>query len=279
MIATARAIFTLAVVGLATPPMMLLQAFLLGLRLPGSRWLPVIYHRFVCRVMGVRIKVIGTPSPQRPLLVVSNHISWLDISVISATAPVSFIAKSEVATWHVIGWLARLQRSVFVTRERRTQTARTANHIAGRLSDGDCMVLFAEGTTGDGNRLRPFRSALVGAAEALAAPDEVVMLQPMAIAYTRINGLPLGYQHRPLVAWCGDLDLGPHLWALLKAGPVDVTVAYGEPHVIDHETGRKQATAEAERAVTGLFLTAMHAHPAQTSLTPVTSEDEQAPQT
>ncbi|MCB1482369.1 MAG: 1-acyl-sn-glycerol-3-phosphate acyltransferase [Rhodobiaceae bacterium] len=261
-----RIVVIVAVIGLATPPLMLLQAAFMALKLPLVRWLPVAYHRLVCRMMGVRITVKGSPSHMRPLLLASNHISWLDIPVISAVAPVSFIAKSEVGEWPVVGWLARLQRTVFVTRERRSQTGAVARHIADRLEKGDAIVLFPEGTTSDGNRIRAFRSALVGAAESLVADggdSAAIHVQPMAIAYTRINGLPLGRQHRPLIAWYGDQALGPHLSRLLRTGPVDVTVSFGDPIAAADGGGRKQITAAAQSAVGELFATALYGHPAQ----------------
>lgn len=276
-----RVIFVVAAIGLVTPPLMLLQAVLLALKLPLARWLPVLFHRFVCRVMGIRITIKGSPSRMRPLLLTSNHISWLDIPVISAVAPVSFIAKSEVGEWPVIGWLAKLQRSVFVTRERRTQTGNVARHIADRLGKGDAMVLFPEGTTSDGNRIRTFRSALVGAAEALVADGgnaAAIHVQPMAIAYTRINGLPLGRQHRPLIAWYGDQALGPHLWRLLRSGPVDVTVSFGEPIAVADGGGRKQIAIAAQAAVGELFATALYGHPAQ-GIVVVSKEDAEAEET
>lgn len=219
----------------------------------------------LCRLLGVRIRIIGEVSHQRPLLVACNHVSWLDIPVISAVAPVSFIAKSEVSQWPLVGWLAKLQRSVFVVRQKRTQTRAVANHIASRLDRGDAMVLFPEGTTGDGNRLRPFRSALVGAAETLVANGheaERVKVQPMALAYTHINGLPLGRQHRPLVAWDGDVTLGAHVIALLRAGLVDVTVSIGEPVAFADAADRKHLTRVLERAVGQLFSEALHGEPA-----------------
>ncbi|MCB1478316.1 MAG: lysophospholipid acyltransferase family protein [Tepidamorphaceae bacterium] len=276
-----RVIFIVAAIGLVTPPLMLLQVVFLALKLPLAKWLPVAYHRFVCRVMGVRITVQGAPSRMRPLLLASNHISWLDIPVISAVAPVSFIAKSEVAGWPVIGWLAKLQRSVFVARERRSQTGVITRHIADRLGRGDAMLLFPEGTTSDGNRIRTFRSALVGAAEALVADGgdgAAIHIQPMALAYTRINGLPLGRQHRPLIAWHGDQTLGPHLWRLLRSGPVDVTVSFGEPMAVADSAGRKQITVAAQAAVGELFATALYGHPAQ-GIVVVSAEDAEAEET
>ena len=114
---------------------------------------------------GVRVDAGGRAIARHgPLLVVSNHTSWLDITVISTLAPLSFVAKSEVAGWPLFGTFARLQRSIFIDRTRRKGAAEANREIAERLAGGDAIVLFAEGTTSDGNRVLPFRSAVVGAA-------------------------------------------------------------------------------------------------------------------
>nr|WP_244635676.1 lysophospholipid acyltransferase family protein [Chthonobacter albigriseus] len=216
-----------------------------------SHRLPIFFHRFACRVLGVRVTVRGTPETGRPLLIAANHVSWLDIVVIGSLFPVCFIAKSEVATWPLFGSLARLQRTVFVERERRSKTQDQAREIAERLSDGDAMVLFAEGTTGDGNMLLPFRSSLIGAARAAidAGGHSHVLVQPVAVAYTRLQGLPMGRQWRPLVSWIGDIELPPHLMQIAREGAVDVTVLFGEPISFDRDGDRKRVTAQAEASV------------------------------
>jgi 1-acyl-sn-glycerol-3-phosphate acyltransferase len=249
---TLRALFILVVIGVVTPPLMILQMFFVATDASAANTLPVWWHRFVCRMLGVRVTVEGVLSDTRPLLIASNHVSWLDINVLASIAPLSFIAKSEVSTWPVFGWLARLQRSVFVNRNRRTDTAQVNDAIAARLAAGDVMVLFAEGTSSDGNRVLPFRSALLGAAHELARNDgdsPAIHVQPVALIYTRLNGLPMGRQHRPVVAWHGDIDLGPHLWRLLKSGSIDVTVAFGEPIPLIDAAGRKAVASAAEHSV------------------------------
>ena len=156
------ALFALAFLALtlALLPFQLI-AILFGLRL--QRSIPHFYHRVLCALIGVRIREVGTRSTASPALILSNHVSWLDISVISALSPVVFVAKSEVAGWPVFGWLAKLQRTVFINRQARHQTGAATREIAGRLLGGDAVVLFAEGTSSDGTRVLPFRSALVGA--------------------------------------------------------------------------------------------------------------------
>lgn len=221
-----------------------LQALLNRLGSPLARRLPMHFHRYLCRVLGVRVHVDGA-APAGAALVVANHVSWLDILVIGSAAPLSFIAKADVAAWPLFGALARLQRSVFVDRTRKTATGAAADGIAGRLAAGEIMVLFAEGTTSDGNRVLPYRSALIGAArtEAGTAPVSVV---PLAISYKNINGLPVTRRNRPDIAWYGDMDLLPHLKALLAGGPIDVVLAWGMPLAHSQAADRKEIARLAE---------------------------------
>jgi 1-acyl-sn-glycerol-3-phosphate acyltransferase len=230
---------------------------LLSLRFGRGRiasWTPVLFHRVFVGLFGLRVSQSGTPPEAgEPALVLSNHVSWLDIIVLGSLRPLSFVAKSEIAGWPVVGTLARLQRTVFIDRARRADTANVNAAVAQRLSKGDLIVLFAEGTTGDGTRLLPFRSSLVGAARAALAgegggPDRI-RLQPLAITYPRRNGLPVTRTERPEVAWYGDMDLAPHLAAFLAGGPLDIHVVWGAPIAVEAGTDRKRATALAEACV------------------------------
>jgi lyso-ornithine lipid O-acyltransferase len=229
------------------------------LRAPTRRLIPVGYHRAVCALLGIRIRVIGQRTRARPLLLVANHSSWLDVPVITAVAPVVFVAKREVASWPLLGLLAKLQRSVFVDRERRHKTLEVNAQIAQRLAAGDPVVLFGEGTSSDGNRVLPFRTALIGAArDALAAatPGGGVMIQPLSIAYVGLDGLPLGRQHRPLAAWYGDMDFVSHLRGLLRHGALDVVVSWGEPIPYRAESDRKAVARSLESQVRRLTIAA-----------------------
>ncbi len=211
---------------------------------PVYQRLPVLFHRLVCRIIGVRVRVEGQPPRGRSTLLVSNHVSWADITAIASVTPLSFIAKSEVAGWPVFGTFARLQRSVFVDRARRSATAQVNGAIARRLADNEAMVLFAEGTTGEGMRVLPFRSALVGAVKD-AAGEQAVRLQPMCICYVARNGLPLGRDGLPRIAWYGDMDLAPHLMDLLRSGDrYEAVISFGEP--VAGGVNRKVATRMAE---------------------------------
>jgi 1-acyl-sn-glycerol-3-phosphate acyltransferase len=227
-----------------------------------ARRLPHWWHVVACKITGLRVTVKGRPSADHPLLIAANHQSWADIIVMGRIMPLSFIAKAEVREWPAFGLLARLQRTVFVERGDRRRTGEQADAIAERLNQGDVMVLFAEGTTSDGNEVLPFRTALFGAAQAALrqADTHAVRVQPVSIAYTAANGLPLGRLFRPLVAWPGDVPLGPHLLAFLREGAIDAEVTFGEPLLFDAASDRKLVARTAEARVAQMLATSLRGH-------------------
>jgi 1-acyl-sn-glycerol-3-phosphate acyltransferase len=194
---------------------------------------------------------VGQPL-QGGVLITANHTGWLDITILSAVKPVSFVSKSEVADWPLFGTLARLQRTIFIHRKR-AQALEDRDTIRKRLEQGDALVLFPEGTSSDGNRVLPFRSALLSAAELPLAHNARGTVhppvQPVSVAYVGLHGIPMGRETRPLFAWYGDMELVPHLWEALKTGPIDVTVEFHKPLTIDEAGGRKALAAACEAAV------------------------------
>jgi 1-acyl-sn-glycerol-3-phosphate acyltransferase len=235
-----------------------------------SRAIPLRYHRWIARLIGLKVTVHGEPAAGRPLLLVSNHVSWKDIVVLGGVLPLSFIAKAEVARWPIFGTLAKLQRTVFIDRTRRTATGAATREVAERLSSGDAIVLFGEGTTGDGNRLLPFRSPLLGAAREAAGGEGRVLVQPVAIAYLRRQGLPLHRPDKASVAWYGDMDLLPHLKSNVTGGPLDVAVAFGEPIAFGPDGDRKEITRRVEAEVRRMLEALRRGESAD----PVSSRDE-----
>src|SRR3546814_107958 len=199
--------------------------------------LPHWYHQRTCRLLGIQVERRGEPSRRHPTLYVANHVSYLDIEVLGALLAVSFVAKAEVATWPFFAWLARLQETVFVERRGR-HAARHRDEMTRRLEAGDDLVLFPEGTSGDGNRVLAFKSALFSVAER-RPQGEPLTVQPVSIAYTRLDGLPLGRYLRPFFAWYGDMELGPHLWHAIGLGRVTVMVEFHEPVTLDQFGSRK----------------------------------------
>jgi 1-acyl-sn-glycerol-3-phosphate acyltransferase len=244
MIAWVRIGLAVGLVLLASLVLMPIHLLLLWL---GHRWrnrLPRLWHRIALRAIGVRVHVHGEPERRRPLMIAANHISWLDILVIASVVDATFVAKSEVRDWPIFGTLARLQRSIFIRRDERRQTREQADEMARRLNAGETVVLFPEGTTTDGNRLGEIKSSLFAAAAAAAhvAPDGVVHVQPVAIAYTRIHGMAMGHYHRPVAAWPGEVPLMPHLIGVLKTGAFDVDLRFGDTVEVAVGTSRKHVS-------------------------------------
>lgn len=239
--------FRLSLYGLVTLALTPVQISIL-LIAPRLWWaLPFAYHKACCRIMGLKVRVIGEPAKSRPALFVSNHASYLDIPVLGSVVPVSFIAKTEVAQWPGYGWLAKLQRTVFVDRRRNT-TLQQRDSLHARLAAGDALMLFPEGTSNDGNRILPFRSALLSVAEAAEGP---LAIQPVSIAYTSVNGVPLGWGLRPLVAWYGGMELGGHLWRFSRLGQVEVVVQFHPEARMGDFPSRKELTRHCSEAVAG----------------------------
>jgi 1-acyl-sn-glycerol-3-phosphate acyltransferase len=249
---TFRAVAILVLFFGMTVPLMPVQAALLRFWPSAARRFPNWYHRQVCRLFGIRLQIEGRVASEKPVLLIANHTSWLDITVLSAVAPVSFVAKKEVARWPFVKWLAKLQRSVFVDRERRSAVGETTSEIMARLGQGDTVVLFAEGTSSDGNRVLPFMTSLFGAAKPpgkSAGPRSEVVVQTLSFVYTRLHGVPLGRHDRPLVGWYGDMEMQSHAWALLKAGPLDVRIRIGPPIPLESFADRKDLARRSEDEV------------------------------
>lgn len=244
---------------LLTLILMPVQSLALALKLPMRGELPRRYHAWSCRILGIEIVVRGTPSPTHPTLFVSNHSSYFDIQILGSLVICSFVAKVEMMGWPLIGRLAKLQRSIFVDRKP-VNVGKHSNEVARRLAAGDSLMLFAEGTTSDGNRLLPFKSALFSVAE--DAPDEKALtIQPVSIIATALDGMPLGRAMRPLYAWYGDMPLAPHAWAAMKAGRMTVEVEFHEPFTAGSMT-RKQLAARCEAAVEKGVVRAITGRPA-----------------
>jgi 1-acyl-sn-glycerol-3-phosphate acyltransferase len=246
-----RAFLVLSTFFAFTVPLMPLQLLFLATGSRYARTFPHWYHRQVCKIVGIRLDVDGEVAATQGVLLISNHVSWLDITVLSAVAPVSFVAKQEVASWPFVSWLAKLQRSVFVDRTRRSEVGDKANEILNRLAEGDHIVLFAEGTSSDGNSVIPFKTALFAAAKPPggAPMGAQVSAQTLALTYTKIYGLPLCRRGRYMIAWYGDMNLASHAWQLLGFGPIDASIRIGPPVPLDQFPDRKALARYAEDKV------------------------------
>lgn len=198
---------------------------------PLSLW----WHGRLCRLLRVRLSVRGAPSGE-PAFYVSNHISWLDIPVLGSLVPVSFVSKAEVRRWPLVGWLAAAGDTVFLPRGAH-QAQAIAGSMVARLDRGLSTLIFPEGTTSDGRRVRPFFPRLFAAAVATGTA-----VRPVAVRYLK-DGAP-----HPTAPFIDDQALPPHLWRLLKEKEVEVEVSFLPP-VTAAETDRRSLAAAARAAV------------------------------
>ncbi|MGI9352822.1 MAG: lysophospholipid acyltransferase family protein [Rhizobiaceae bacterium] len=258
MITNIRVALIFMIVVLITILLFPIQYIAVKLGLGLSRKIPVIWHRMVLKLIGIRVHVAGKLVEDRPLLIVSNHISWTDILVLGSIDEMSFIAKHEVDKLPGANLLARMQRTIFVIRENKREVAKQAREVTNRLISGDPIVLFPEGTTGNGNRVLEFKSSLFGATH-YALNDggiEKVYVQPVSIAYTKLHGMPIGRIGRTLCAWTGDMDLGPHINTILRNPSWDIEVRIGEPMEIDKNTRRREIASVTRNRIRGMYVEA-----------------------
>ncbi|MDE8342443.1 MAG: lysophospholipid acyltransferase family protein [Acidocella sp.] len=178
-----------------------------------------IYWRGVAFIMGLRITVKGEISPERPIIFIANHCTWLDIVALGAVLPGCFVAKADIARWPFISWIAKLGRTVFVSRNKAT-VERERDYLAARLAAGDNIILFPEGTTSDGRRVLPFQSSFLAIAQASSKP----VIQPVTIVYDQLDGLPVQRWDRPVISWYGDMDIASHYPGIGKRTSLGATV-------------------------------------------------------
>lgn len=212
----------------------------------GQWFIARTFHKIIATVLGLNVSVKGQPAPSRPLLVIANHVSWLDIVAISSMLPAIFVTQHGVASWPVFGRLAKLSPSIFVNRDRKREVIETINHISDALGAEDVVAIFPEGTSTDGAAVLPFRSALLGAVpETLRKVDHLhtIYVQPVSVRYAGPN--------RRLAAWAREDDSSffSHLLQVIRLRRVDVTLRWDVPIPADIHADRKVLTRTLEQTI------------------------------
>ena len=225
-----------------------IQAFALRFNRLLSIRLPVFYHRRCVRLLGFRIRVYGEMHSEGPVLFACNHTSYSDIAILGSLLPASFVAKAEVANWPLFGVLAKLQRTVFVDRLA-VKATKQRDEMISRLEAGDNLILFPEGTSSDGNAVLPFKSALFSVAQ-VSPNGRPLLVQPVSLAYTLLDGMPVGRALRPYFAWYGDMTLAQHFWEVAGLGCATVDVIFHPPVSIEKYETRKALADHCQAEVT-----------------------------
>jgi 1-acyl-sn-glycerol-3-phosphate acyltransferase len=205
-----------------------IQSVLLAISPTGRVLFGAFYWRSIASILGLQVRVIGAPLPRTPgrrqVIYVCNHSSWLDIPALGGLLHACFVSKDDVATWPIVGTIARLGRTVFVSRSRQG-IGRERNQMQERLKIGDDLILFPEGTSSDGSRVLPFHSSFFAAAYGEVSP----LIQPVSVVFDRLANLPVGRSSRTVFAWFGDMDLAPHVWRIAQWHGKRVTLLFHAP--------------------------------------------------
>ena len=199
------------------------------------------FYKIICRIFRIKIHVTGKIAKDHPILFASNHVSYLDILILGASLPSSFISKASVGSWPIVGFIAKLTGTILIERKK----SQAGNHLSAlkdSIKKKKNLTLFPEGTTGDGISVLNFKSSLFKIAE-----DHNITIQPVTIKYTKINGLPVHRNEASELAWIGDMDLQPHLKNLLKMGTVEAEVIIHE--ALPKIDNRKEIASKSQEIV------------------------------
>ena len=225
----------LLLIGVVLPPALLLHLLWLGAKSP-SPW-PRLFLRLTARVLGVRVRSTGTPL-RRNVFYVANHLSWIDIPVFGGLTGTAFVAQDGVAKWLVIGMLAKLNRTIFVSRTAKQNVTQQIADLRAAIAENWTVTLFPEGTTSDGAGLLPFKPSLFAT---MAPPARPMLIQPVWLDFGAVGAE---------IAWVGE-ETG---WqsaarALVRKGSYPVTVNFLEPFDPSTCTDRKAVAATARAAI------------------------------
>jgi len=210
---------------------------------------PLLFHSAVCRVFSLDVQRCGEITSDRPVLFVSNHVSYMDIFVLGSVLPGAFVAKSEVASWPVFGALGKLQNTLFLERKAQ-RAADQIGLVAEHLKEQGHLIMFPEGTSTSGDHVKKFRSSLFAAAEG-------VTVQPVTVAYLDYEGQPMTQAQRERFAWYlpdpsvpkPNRPFAAHFFSGLGLGRCRIQIQVHEPIVMGADFDRKVCAARCEDVV------------------------------
>ncbi len=234
------------------PPQMLILLFTRG---KPAYALPQLWHKMICRAFGIEVELEGAPAAGGQTLYVSNHISYLDIPVISCVLAASFVAKADVAGWPVFGLLAKLHQTIFISRSR--QSIQEESHVLKNiLKAGGSIIVFPEGTSSDGRSVLPFKSSLFSMVLDSDIPN--VIIQPFTVELIETDGKKVETQKdRDYYAWYGDMTLMPHFWQFAKRRGAKVKLHFHPPIKVQEGGNRKDLALKCHEIVASGLIPAM----------------------
>ena len=196
------------------------------------------YFKGLTLFFGIKINLNGDKLKNN-VIYFCNHTSYLDILILGSELNALFVAKSEIAEWPIINKLTALGKTIFVNRKRQLKARSQVSKISKFFDSGYNIIIFPEGTSGDGTRILPFKSSLFEIA--MTSRNKEIQVQPISLTYTSLDGLPINRIFRPFFAWYGSMDLLPHVWNFIGLGNCEVKLHFHEPKTANFFSNRKEA--------------------------------------
>lgn len=226
---------------------------LLFSRGPGSYRLPQLWHRCACSVLGIEVEVVGQVSDQCQAVFVGNHLSYLDIPVVGSFIRAAFTAKSDMRDWPLLGFLAGLQQTVFISRAPRHASV-AADSLSRAMRGGNSLIVFAEGTTSIGDSVGPFKSSLFSILTGEGQAS--VLIQPFTLQLLEIDGRPArDVEDKDVYAYYREMQLASHLWAFMRVAGARVRLVFHEPICSTPDMSRKTLADLTRRVVSSAIRT------------------------
>ena len=203
--------------------------------------------RKLCRQLGIEVRVKGEIPETGAMLAVSNHLGLLDPFILSSEMPVAFAAKAEIGNWPVIGPICELVGVIFVKRERRMQTGMFVEQVQDRIREGIRVLVFPEGTTGDGREILPFKT---GAFAAVANMNDGAVM-PLYLRGVTNEGEPAEGDYLKAFTWMRGKPMLKHAWDILGLRKMIFEIHIGEP-ITTTDRDRKELARLSYEAVSNL---------------------------
>ena len=243
---TAFAVVTLAII----PFQFLVMLFSRG---KASYALPCLWHKIVCKIFGIKVRPCGkySKAPGCQTIFVSNHLSYLDIPVMGSLLKASFVAKKEVKSWPVFGFLSKLQQTAYISRAR-SDSVKSKDNLSNMLNQGKNLILFPEGTSTDGVSVLPFKSSLFSIALQQDDGNNDIYIQPVTIILDKVSGkAPQTQKERDIYAWHINMDtpLANHLWNFAKNKGASINLVFHDFICAKEQNNRKELAKLCHEAV------------------------------
>ena len=210
---------------------------------------PLFFYKVIKNIAGINIDTEGFEriiQKDTGTLYIANHVSWFDILCLGSILNARFIAKKEVASMGIFGFLAKLSNTFFIDNSNKNKIYEYNNFIREKLINGESLILFPEGTTTDGNGIRKFKSSLF---ECINSTESLINVQPISICYVRKNNLPMGIYSRRFIAWVGETSMVNSMKEFLSSGSITVNLIF-HPKVSMNQFGdRKELSSFCEEQI------------------------------